>query len=66
MFTSSPFCLQEGEYSYGKFLASSRALEGDGLKCSYKYHGNDEVKKHFNFAFCEVSSGKKSCKRTGA
>jgi len=45
-------------FSNDEFFAADGAFEGDGcLKCSYKNPGNDEVKKLWNLAFCEVRTG---------
>jgi hypothetical protein len=69
VFTSSLLYLQEGDYfSEDEFVASDVAFEGDGhFRCSYKNPGNNEVKKLFNLAFCEVRTGiENSYQRTGA
>jgi len=61
VFTSSYFWDDE-------FVAADGAFEGDGcLKWSYKNPGNDEVKKLWNLAFCEVRTGvENSYQQTGA
>jgi hypothetical protein len=62
VFTSSPLYLQEGEFfSEDEFVAANGAFEGDGhLHCSFKNPGNNEAKKLWNLAFCEVRTGVKN------
>jgi hypothetical protein len=69
VFTASPLYLQEGEFFLvDEFVASDGAFEGDGhLCCSFKNPGNNEVKKLWNLAFCEVQTCvENSFQRTGA
>jgi hypothetical protein len=49
------------------FVAADAAFEGDGhLHCSLKNPGNDDMKKLWNLAFCEVRTGvENSYQRTG-
>ncbi len=69
IFTSSPLHLQEGEFFLdNKFVAADGAFEGDRhLRCSFKNPGNNEAKKLWNLAFCEVRTGMEiSYQGTGA
>jgi len=69
VFTGSPLYLQEGEFfSDNEFVAADALFEGDGcLRCSFKNPGNNEAKKFWNLAFCEVRTGvENSYQRTGA
>ena len=68
VFTASPLHLQEVEFfSDDAFVATDGAFKGDGhLHCSFKNPRNDEVKKLWNLAFCEVRTGaENSYQRTG-
>jgi hypothetical protein len=69
VFTGSPLYLQEGEFFLDdEFVAADGVFEGDGhLRCSFKNPGNNEAKKLWNLAFCEVRSGvENSYQRTAA
>ncbi len=59
MFTGSPLYLQEGEFFLeDDFVAVDAAFKGDGhLHCNFKNPGNDDMKKLWNLAFCEVRTG---------
>jgi hypothetical protein len=69
VFTGSLLYLQEGEFFLDdEFIVVDGAFKSDGhLCCSFKNPGNNEARKLWNLAFCEVRTGvENSYQRTGA